>query len=159
VNSPAYLVAKIFGTGFGTGYVPFASGTAGSALALAIYWFVPGFSAAPVLIGTTLLFLMFGIWASTQLEEEYGHDAKQITIDEFVGQWLTLWFVPVSLLHLLLAFLFFRFFDIAKPEPVNKLQKLPKGFGVMMDDVMAGIYANLLLQLVIRVVLPYFTTT
>jgi len=137
------LLAKVLGTGFGTGFVPYASGTAGSALAVALYWYIPGFSETLFLGGATLLFFAIGVWASGQLETSYGHDPSEATIDEFVGQWIALLFLPKTGLSVLLAFLAFRFFDIAKVEPVNQLQKLPKGWGVMMDDVMAGIYANL----------------
>jgi phosphatidylglycerophosphatase A len=141
------IVAKIFGTGFGTGYAPKASGTVGSLLAVVIYWFVPHFSETLWLSTAILIFFVIGVWSGTVLEEIYGHDAGEITIDEFVGQWIALFLLPKTLLAVALAFAFFRVFDIAKPEPVNALQKLPKGWGVMLDDVMAGVYANLTCQI------------
>ncbi|ACF13319.1 phosphatidylglycerophosphatase A [Chloroherpeton thalassium ATCC 35110] len=137
------LLAKILGTGFGTGYFPFASGTLGSALAVAMYWFIPGFSETTFLLLAALIFFFAGVWASSLLEEPYGQDPSEATIDELVGQWIALLFLPKTLLSISLAFAAFRFFDITKIEPANQLQKLPRGWGVMMDDVMAGIYANL----------------
>lgn len=141
------LLAKIFGSGFGTGYSPVASGTVASALAVVIYWLVPGFSETPMLFAAILVFFVIGVWASSVLEEPYGHDPSEATIDEFVGQWISLLFLPKTFLWAAVAFVLFRFFDITKIEPANKLQKLPKGWGVMMDDVMAGVYACFLAHL------------
>ena len=98
---------------------------------------------------------MLGIWASTLLEEFYGHDPSEVTIDEMVGQWIALFMLPKTLAAISIAFISFRVFDILKIEPINKLQKLPKGFGVMMDDVMAGIYANLCCHLIFWVTSNY----
>ncbi len=137
------ILAKVFGTGLGTGYIPFASGTFGSLLAVLIYWFFPGFDSLVFFIPTILACLILGIWASSLLEQYYGHDPSEVTIDEVVGQWIALLFLPKTLTVVSIAFISFRVFDILKIEPVNQLQKLPKGYGVMMDDVMAGIYANL----------------
>jgi phosphatidylglycerophosphatase A len=141
------LLAKIFGTGFGTGYSPVASGTVASLLAVVIYWVVPGFAETPALFSAILIFFVIGVWASSELEEPYGHDPSEATVDEFVGQWISLLFLPKTLLWAAVSFALFRFFDITKIEPANKLQKLPKGWGVMMDDVMAGIYACLVAHL------------
>lgn len=142
------LLAKIFGTGFGTGYSPVASGTVGSALAAAMYWFIPGFSETPVLLAVTTGMFAVGVWSGGVLEDLYGHDPSEATIDELVGQWISYAFLPKTFLTLAVGFLLFRLFDIVKPEPANQFQKLHKGWGVMMDDVMAGIYTNLALQLI-----------
>ncbi len=137
------LVAKVFGTGLGTGYLRYATGTFGSMLAVLLYWAVPRLSDPMMLAGAIVAGLAIGVWATSILEEEYGHDPKEATIDEVVGQWIALLFLPKTGLAVGLAFALFRLFDVIKPEPVHRLQKLPKGWGVMMDDVMAGMYANL----------------
>lgn len=144
-------LAKAFGTGFGTGYLPYVPGTWGSLAALLMAWFVPGFVSIPTFFYVIVGAFAIGVWAGGEVEKDYGKDAKEITIDEFVGQWIALLFVPKTLLAFALAFIFFRFFDVAKIEPINKLQKLPKGWGVMMDDVVAGVYANLGVQLALWV--------
>ncbi len=140
-------IAKIFGTGFGTGYAPKASGTVGSALAAAMYWFIPLLPEPMVLSGAIVIFFAIGVWSATILENKYGHDASEITIDEMVGQWIALLFLPKTTVAVGAAFALFRLFDIIKPEPANALQRLPKGWGVMMDDVMAGVYANVACQI------------
>ena len=124
-------------------------------LAILIYWYVPHFSDPLILALMIVFFLMLGIWASTLLEEFYGHDPSEVTIDEVVGQWIALFMLPKTLAAISIAFISFRVFDILKIEPINKLQKLPKGFGVMMDDVMAGIYANLCCHLIFWVTSNY----
>ncbi|MCS6988709.1 MAG: phosphatidylglycerophosphatase A [Chloroherpetonaceae bacterium] len=140
-------LAKIFGTGFGTGYLPYIPGTWGSLVALLTAWFAPSVAEVPTFFYVIVGFFAIGVWAGGEIEKDYGKDAKEITIDEFVGQWVALLFVPRTYLAFALAFVFFRFFDIAKIEPINKLQKLPKGWGVMLDDVVAGVYANLSVQI------------
>ncbi|MBC8044934.1 MAG: phosphatidylglycerophosphatase A [Rhizobacter sp.] len=141
-------LAKVFGTGFGTGYAPVASGTVGSLLAAAMYWFIPNFARTDILLSVSLVMFAVGVWSGGVLEDLYGHDPREATIDELVGQWLALAFLPKTWLTLLLSVALFRLFDITKPEPANKFQKLPRGWGVMMDDVVAGVYANLAVQLI-----------
>lgn len=81
------------------------------------------------------------------MEEEYGEDPSQTVIDELAGQWLALVAIPASPLAVLLSFILFRFFDILKPGLVDRAQRLPGGWGIMADDVLAGIFANLSLRL------------
>ncbi len=151
-----HQLARLFGTGFGTGYLPYFPGTWGSLAALLVAWFVPQFSTLPILLASVAGFFAIGVWAGGEVEKDYGKDAKEITIDEFVGQWIALFFVPKTMLAFTLAFLLFRFFDVAKIEPINKLQKLPRGWGIMADDVAAGIYANLSVQLALWAVQHLF---
>lgn len=146
------FLAKLVGTGFGTGYLRYATGTFGSLLAALLYWFVPKLSEPPILLSAIVIGFALGAWSSAALEEEYGRDPKEATIDEVVGQWIALLLLPKTFLATALAFAAFRLFDIIKPEPVNKLQKLPSGWGVMMDDVMAGIYANLACRLLLWII-------
>jgi phosphatidylglycerophosphatase A len=93
--------------------------------------------------------LIAGIWSANALEKEWGHDNNKIVIDEVAGMMITLLFVPVTIEHLLTGLLLFRFFDIVKPLGIRQAEALPGGWGVMADDVLAGVYAQLLLQLMI----------
>jgi phosphatidylglycerophosphatase A len=142
-------LAYIFATGLGSGYTPFAPGTAGSLLALFIYLLVPLDNYVWLIICTIVFFI--GVWAANIVEEKHGNDPGIIVIDEFVGQWISLLFLPGTLMVYMAAFLLFRIFDILKPFPANDSQKITHGWGVMIDDVIAGIYANLVLQIVIWV--------
>jgi phosphatidylglycerophosphatase A len=80
------------------------------------------------------------------MEEEYGEDPSQAVIDEVAGQWIALFAIPASPLAVLLAFILFRIFDILKPGLVDRAQRLPGGWGIMADDVLAGVFANLSLR-------------
>lgn len=143
----AYLLA----TCLGTGYSPVAPGTAGTLFALLVFSFFGQLQGWTLLLLLVALFFI-GVWASTLVEKDSGkHDAQLINIDEFVGMGLSiLWFPDsIRLWTLVLGFVFFRLFDITKPYPVNISQNAPRGWGVMLDDVIAGVYANLSLRLVL----------
>jgi phosphatidylglycerophosphatase A len=147
IREPSLLI-KLFATGLFSGYSPVASGTAGSLVAFAIYC-IPGFE-SPYTIGiVTVSTFLLGIPAASIMERRYGHDPSQVTIDEVVGMWIALIFLPKTLIAALSAFFLFRFFDIVKPFPARRFDNIHGGFGIMMDDVVAGIYANLLTRLVI----------
>jgi phosphatidylglycerophosphatase A len=141
-------------TGLGTGYSPVAPGTAGSVLGLAIaFLFTYGCRGLGVYGGTGYFALMaalfvVGVWASGRAEAIFGQkDSSKIVIDEVVGMLLTLYLLPASLFYLITGFFIFRFFDIVKPFPARRIDtKLEGGLGVMLDDVVAAIYANLCLQ-------------
>ena len=94
-----------------------------------------------LLIGIALT-LVFGIPAATIVERESGrHDPGFVVIDEVIGQWIALLFCPVDWRHALIALVLFRLFDITKPFPVRRLERLPGGWGIVFDDVAAGLYA------------------
>jgi phosphatidylglycerophosphatase A len=144
---------KLFASGLYTGYAPAASGTLGSAIAVGFY-FIPGFE-SPLILGLVLLLVFgLGIKASSIMEKRYGHDPAEVTIDEVVGMWITLFFLPKTILVVLAAFFVFRFFDIIKPFPARKFDTMQGGFGIMMDDVVSGIYANITMQIVLLI--PFF---
>lgn len=143
-------------TGFGSGYSPIAPGTAGSIVGCVMFYvlnllfptYFPGFGKDSIYFITLIaLFLIIGVKASCFLEKEWGEDPQKIVIDEIVGVWVALLFVPYSHVNLLLAFILFRLFDIFKPLGIRKFEKMNKGWGVMMDDVVAGVYANICLQI------------
>ncbi|MCP4004032.1 MAG: phosphatidylglycerophosphatase A [bacterium] len=138
----------------GTGFLPVAPGTWGSLFA--VFLFVPLSSLAPpsyllALVGTAVV----GVWSAQRAESFFGrHDDGRITIDEVAGQLLALAFLPLRLDVVLLGFGLFRLFDIWKPPPVRQAERLPGGFGVMADDLVAGAYANLIGQIVWRLGFP-----
>ena len=145
---------KIFATALGAGYSPFASGTAGALVGLLAWWPLSLVSSdiywqyifLPLLI---LLTTWLGAIASKKLEPEWGEDPSLIVIDEVVGMWISLLFIPFQWQYFLIGFLLFRLFDIWKPLGIRRLEAVGEGWGVMLDDVLAGIYSNLLLQLIV----------
>ena len=143
--------ARVLGSAFGLGYAPLAPGTVGSAGAALLYLYLPAIRELIWLVPMILFSAAIGVWASGVMEEEYGEDPSQAVIDEVAGQWIALLFIPFSPLTVLLAFILFRLFDVLKPGPVDWAQRLPGGWGIMADDVLAGIFANLSLQLLILV--------
>ena len=142
-------------TGFGSGMSPKMPGTVGSFAAL--FFFLPF---APLAEHHLLLWLvtlsgftLIAVWAADGAERRYfkRHDVGNIVVDEFVGVFLTMTLIPVSWKTLLAGFVLFRLFDVAKPQPAKHIdRKWPGGWGVVMDDVVAGVYANLVMQALTR---------
>lgn len=131
---------KMIGSGFYTGFIPVASGTFGSLAALGIYS-IPGFEKPLVIISAIVIFSIYGIYLGNKFEKVYGKDPAECTIDEVVGMWISLLFLPKTILISLLAFFVWRIMDIIKPFPARRLEKLPGGIGIMIDDIIAGLYA------------------
>lgn len=149
--SAGLLLAQAVATGLGSGYSPFAPGTAGSLVGLVLYW---ALTSAPVPWTLGLLAALFvaGVAASTVIARRLGiEDPGVVVVDEVVGMWISLLFLPFTWKTVVLAFLLFRVMDIVKPYPARQLEGLPGGWGIMLDDVMAGIYANLALRIVLLV--------
>jgi phosphatidylglycerophosphatase A len=146
------LLHKIIATGFGAGFCPVAPGTAGSLLAVAI-WYVLSlfFPFDTLLLITGVLILVFtavGIWSASAVVPIWGEDPKKVVVDEMVGMWITLLgVVEGNLWYVLAAFILFRLFDIYKPAGIRKAEQLPSGFGIMFDDVFAGLYGLFILLL------------
>jgi len=133
--------------GLGSGLAPRAPGTAGSALGLLL--FIPAlYAPLPVQLGIIFLGFILGVWISDRVAVHMEvKDPGGIVWDEFVGMWITLLWLP-SLIWLIPAFLLFRLFDIWKPWPVRVAdEKLAGGFGIMLDDVIAGLYALAAVQI------------
>jgi phosphatidylglycerophosphatase A len=148
------ILAKIISTVFGVGYFPLAPGTMGSLAALIVYWISPEITAiqlALIILGISVL----GVYTATitehemknKLGQEKGIDPGIIVIDEVVGMLIALLFVPKTTFFLIAAFILFRIFDITKPYPVRNMERFPGGWGIVLDDVIAGIYANIAIQL------------
>lgn len=142
---PSFLPVLI-ATGFGTGFSPFAPGTAGALLAT-IIWFGLSIVVSEVCllwltVALVLLFTIAGIWAANRLEPYWGEDPSRVVVDEMVGVWIALLAAPAGdIWYALGAFALFRLFDIFKPLGIRRMESFPGGIGVMMDDILAGIYS------------------
>jgi len=133
-------------TGAGSGYAPFAPGTAGSLVGLLLFW---PLSRLPFVgqAGVTIALFLLGTLAAAHLASRLGlKDPGIVVVDEVVGQWVSLLLLPLTPLTVVLGFLLFRLLDVLKPWPARDFERLPGGWGIMADDVMAGIYANLLVR-------------
>lgn len=145
------FVALAISTTAGVGYAPIAPGTFGSAAGLVIWWFLPK-TLAFQLVAIVVLFAA-GSWSGTIAEEHFHkRDPGHVVLDEVMGMFITLFLNPVGWKGALAGFCLFRLFDIVKPPPARSLERLPGGAGIMADDAMAAIYANLVLRLALAVV-------
>ena len=139
-------------TGFGSGFAPFAPGTAGTVVAVPIYLIFSPLS-RPLYLISLLALTFLAVYVSQEAEKIFHKkDAPQIVIDEIVGFLWTMFCVSPTVRHVLLGFIFFRFFDIVKVFPARLCQdRLPGGYGIVLDDVVAGIYANMVLLVLAKV--------
>ncbi|HWG80591.1 MAG TPA: phosphatidylglycerophosphatase A [Stellaceae bacterium] len=144
---PSLHPASLLATWFGAGLLPVAPGTWGSLAALPFAWAIATLLGQPALLVAAAMVFCVGWWAATQVGRASGiTDDGSIVIDEVAGQWLTLAVVPPSAAAYVLGFLLFRVFDITKPWPARTAERrIPGGLGVMADDIVAGVYAALLL--------------
>ena len=140
------FLARVVATAFGSGYSPFAPGTAGSAVGVLLFWPMAGWR-WPWQVGACLALLLVGALAATRVAERVGlKDPGIVVVDEVLGQWVTLLALPFTPATAALGFLLFRAMDIVKPWPARDLERLPGGWGIMADDVAAGVYAHLALR-------------
>lgn len=129
------------------GYFPIAPGTVGSAAGLVVYLLVWWAQSPPLEVALIALIFAAGTWAATHAERFFGGiDPGPVVIDEVLGMLVTLAFIPAGWSAALTGFVLFRVFDVIKPYPANRLEKFHGGFGIMADDAMAGVYANLSLR-------------
>ncbi len=178
---PASLASRLIATALFTGYIPWASGSFGSLLALLIL-LIPGAEEPATLGAMILLAIAAGIPAAGAVARSEGKhlsriaaatkkifqpgdhpvpDPSIVVIDEVAGMWITLFMIPKDLPAYALGFLLFRALDILKPEPARVLERIPGGWGIMLDDVIAAIYANAALRALLwaaRFLLPGFPT-
>jgi phosphatidylglycerophosphatase A len=158
------FIPRLIATGLFTGYSPWASGTVGTLAGLLIY-LIPGIE-SPLLLGSLIVIMFFaGVFSSARVAAIVGHqltesaarakaalqkdshaaaDPSIVVIDEIVGMWITLLFLPKTIPVMVIGFLAFRAMDIIKPQPARAMEPIPNGWGIMLDDVVAGIYANVL---------------
>ena len=151
-------LAIALATGFGLGRLPVAPATwASAAVALLL---LPEAARSPLALGVALLVVLpLAVWSSGEAEKVLGHDAHPIVIDEVAGMLVAVLGVTHAsgspLLFLGAAFLLFRFFDIVKPTPIRQIQELPGGWGIVADDVLAGVATNLVLRLAVWAGAPF----
>lgn len=145
-------------TFFGVGYTPVAPGTAGALAGGILFYFlslglsnygIDNYLIQLVLVTLTIIVFLIGIYSIKKLENTWEHDSQQIVIDEVIGVWIAMLFIPLNWFYYLLAFVLFRFFDIAKPLFIKRIDHMKSSWSIMLDDVVAGIYANLVLHLFI----------
>jgi phosphatidylglycerophosphatase A len=143
MNAAARLIATVFEIG----RFPFAPGTVASAVALPLAWLMSRSLGPYALCGAAFLAAAIGVWASDEYMRETGkNDPSECVIDELAGQWLACAFAPLSLPGFALAFVLFRLFDITKPWPVSAAERLNGGLGVVADDMVAGLFAGLIVS-------------
>jgi phosphatidylglycerophosphatase A len=139
-RSPLDRVALAIATVGGVGWAPVAPGTVASALTLVVLWLVPFSRLA--LVAFFVAVTLIGTWAADQAERTLGRkDPGVIVIDEVAGMTLSVLVLPLTVPVLAIAFVLFRVFDVVKPAPARQAQALPGGIGVMVDDLVAGLYA------------------
>ena len=146
------LIHRLISTCLGIGYTPKGGGTVAAVVCCIVWYFAWAggnghFWAWPVLV--TVAVLLVGVYSAGKMEPYWGEDSYRIVIDEVAGMCITLLFVPVRWQYVAIGLVLFRFFDIAKPLGIRRMENIGGGWGVMMDDVLAGIYANLLLEIVV----------
>jgi phosphatidylglycerophosphatase A len=142
--------ALAFATVLGVGYIPVAPGTFGSLAGLVVWAALP--SSALAQFAFILVLFVVGSWSGGVAERHFGRtDPGQVVIDEVMGMLVTLFLNPVGWRGAAVAFLLFRAADVVKPYPANRLERLPGGIGVMADDGMAAVYANLVLRLALQI--------
>ncbi|MBN2460838.1 MAG: phosphatidylglycerophosphatase A [Candidatus Cloacimonetes bacterium] len=137
--------------------MPRIPGTAATLITACILYLVPVANYSFLLTGKGYLFftfaaLLISVILMTITEKELGKDDRRIVLDEAWGYLVSIMFLKKSLIIMISAFVLFRFFDIIKPFPVNLLQRLPGGWGIVSDDIMAGLYTNILLHLLLSVI-------
>lgn len=145
------FIENFLGSGFYTGYIPIASGSFASLMALLIY-LVPGFENYFIHIPLILIFTIYGIFIGNKFEIKFGKDPAECTIDEVVGMWISLLFLPKSLFLSFIAFLIWRVLDIIKPAPARNVEKLKGGVGIMADDIIASTYTLIIMQLLVLII-------
>ncbi len=152
LKNPVHLLA----TGFGSGLAPFAPGTFGTLAAIPFFYLFHAYLSEQGYIIMLVISALAGIYICGKTAKDCGvHDHGSIVWDEFVGLWLTLLFIPSPhWLWVVIGFVYFRFFDIIKPFPIGLIDKRVKGgFGIMVDDVIAGFFAFVCLQMTAQVYL------
>ena len=151
-------IAWFIGSGFGCGLSPLAPGSVGSLAAAIILYLLSfampgmpgGWERTIILTAMSVLGLVVGVWATGRMSTPENPDPGSATWDEFVGMWLACLLIPFhSPVWLAIAFLVFRAFDVVKPWPCRRLERLPGGWGIMLDDVGAGVWGMLIMQLLL----------
>ncbi|GAB5046693.1 phosphatidylglycerophosphatase A [Thermodesulfovibrio sp. TK110] len=139
------MISKIIATVFFIGYCPVAPGTVASVFVMAFLWIFKPHDTIVLFI--LLISLILGTISSEKLAKHLNSkDPSCIVIDEFAGYLTAVIFLPLNLKVLIAGFIFFRFFDIVKPPPIRQAERIGGGFGIMIDDFLAGLFSNLLIR-------------
>ncbi|RKR83784.1 phosphatidylglycerophosphatase A [Mucilaginibacter gracilis] len=147
------IIASIAGVGFLKG-----GGTYAAMLTCIFIWFWwqnPALQNGWYFLLITMVITLIGIYVSNKVEPDWGEDSSRVVIDEVAGMLITMLFIPANLYFLIAGLVLFRFFDIVKPLFIRKMEDIPGGMGVMMDDVLAGVYSNLLLWVAYYVLIVF----
>ena len=157
------FAVRFIATGFYTGYIPWASGTFGSLTGLLLFLLIPGGVSGAMLPVLLVPGFALGVYTAGRVAEAEGNrlsrgaaaakaifqpgphaqpDPSIVVIDEIIGMWISLAGIGLGPARFITAFVLFRLFDVLKPEPARSLERLPRGWGIMLDDVVAGVYAN-----------------
>lgn len=147
----------IIASGLYTGYFPIASGTVASVLAMGIYYLISPLNNLSVFLLGYILTLsggtLIGIITATEAEKMYGEkDSHKIVIDEIVGYMFAMFLVPTTLVNMIAVFFIFRIFDVIKPGPIRKMEKLEGGMGVMLDDILSGICTCIVMHIALFII-------
>lgn len=174
-RSGTSLPVRFIATGFFSGYLPWASGTFGSVVG-ALFFLIPGFANPIILAAAIVATGLAGVFTSTRVAASVGNqltktaerlkerfqperhdtpDPSIVVIDEIVGMWVAMFALHLSLPAVVLAFFSFRFFDIIKPYPARQVERIGSGWGIMLDDVVAGIYANIVTRIALALLYQY----
>ncbi len=141
------FITKALSTFFGAGFFPVAPGTFASLIIAALYFWAFGSMGLAWYLGAIVAVFFAGVVAATSYAKQLGQkDPRPVVIDEVCGQLITLTLVPPAWVNIALGFFLFRVFDVLKPFPIRKLERLSWGWGIMADDVLAGLYAAVLLR-------------
>jgi phosphatidylglycerophosphatase A len=145
-------IASVLGIGYIKGGGTFAS------IAYCIIWFLlpASYTGSYWQVTVTLLIILIGTWSAGRVEKDWGKDSSKVVMDEVAGMAITLLYAPHTLMYLFIGLVLFRLFDILKPLGIRRLEKLPGGVGVMADDILSGVYAFIVLRIVIISQAYYF---
>jgi phosphatidylglycerophosphatase A len=153
MNRVGRFIVRCLASGFFSGHIPFAPGTCGTLIAIPIYLLLINVLQGWWYAGAVVVVTLFAIWISGLAEKMYGRkDPPQVVIDEIAGFLLTMIAMPPTAMYLVLGFVLFRLFDILKPQPAAWINsRMRGGSGIVLDDIVAGLYANIVLQFLCRV--------
>lgn len=142
---------KLIASWLGIGYIKGGGSIAAAVTCILVYllWQLPAGHSYLLLLAVALFITLLGIYVGNKVEPYWGKDSYRVVIDEVAGMLISLIFLPQHTIILIIGFFLFRFFDMVKPLYIRKMEDLPGGTGVMMDDVLAGIYSNIILQIIV----------
>lgn len=142
---------KIVASVFGIGYVGKGGGSIAALFYCTIWLLLPAdYTNTIWQLVITFFIIILGIWCSNYVDILWGKDSSKVVIDEVAGMAISLLYIPQNLKYAFVGLVLFRFFDIVKPLGIKRLEYLPKGWGVMADDVLAGIYSLIIIQLLLQ---------